>query len=149
MNSQQTSRGTLATRCLLGSLVLIFLPLITQGAILSPSEIVNLWIQVFPKDLKAAAALTTKDLRKGKNENQWVEAHQKSVADSKFHYLGGKVISETIDHDAAVVVFQAHFTSVLGEQIGEEVYHLKKQLDGGWLIDAVEMKQDHILGHEL
>ena len=51
------------------------------------------------------------------------------------------MISETIDGEDAVVVFQGHFVSVIGEQIEEEVYHLKKQLDGGWLIDSVEMER--------
>lgn len=135
--------------CLIAAcFVLFFVPLLAQGAILTPSEVIKLWIQLYPADLKAAAALTTRDFRKGQDETEWIEANKKSLGDSKFHYLGGKVISETIDGEDAVVVFQGHFVSVIGEQIEEEVYYLKKQLDGGWLIDSVEMKEDHVLGHD-
>lgn len=148
MQHQKPFQGTLVVHQVFWVLVFVYLPLITYSAIVSPSEIVKLWIQFYPTDMKAAAALTTKVFRKGQNEPQWIEAQKNSLGDSKFHYLGAKVISESIEGEDAVVVIQANFSSVIGEQIEEEVYHLKMQPEGGWLINAVEIKEDPVLGHD-
>ena len=142
MTDHQASVGTQSIFHTLGIFVLVFFPFTAHSAMLSPSEIVNLWIQVYPNDLKAAVALTTDNFRKGQSEPQWIETRKKALAGSQLQYLGGNVISETLKGDSAVVVFQAHISSLVGEQILEEVYHLQKQPEGGWIIDAIKVTEE-------
>jgi len=107
-----------------------------------PSEIVNLWVQVYPNDLQASVALTTDNFRKGQSKQQWIQARKKALAGSRLQYLGGNVISETIKGDSAIVAFQAEVISLVGEEVREEVYFLQKLLDGGWVIDAIQKKEE-------
>ena len=39
--------------------------------------------------------------------------------------------------------FHAHLSTVLGDQTQEEVYRLRKQADGGWLIESIEVEDEH------
>ncbi len=149
MTQYQNSIGTRKIFHTLGIVALALLPVATHSAVLSPSEIVNLWIQVYPNDLKAAVALTTDNFRKGQSAQQWIETRKKDLAGSQLQYLGGNVTSETIKGNSAVVGFHAHISSLAGELILEEEYHLQKQPEGGWIIDEVKTDEEHPFGYDL
>jgi len=126
--------------------ILFFLPLMVNGAFLSPTEVVRMWIQVYPHQMNHAAALTTPRLRGGLSREEWIQKKESIMKGIHFRYLGGKMISESVTGDQAVVVFHAKFsTTLLGKQIQKEEYRLRKQLDGGWLIDQIEFGQEHFL----
>ena len=148
MNSQATPLKTFTL-----SLCLVLLGLLTwvsaAGGVLTPSEVVQLWIQVYPHDLKTAARLTTAKLRKGQSPEEWIRQTESALKDLGFHYLGGKVTSEEVTGGQAIVIFHAQISTVIGEQIQEEQYHLRKQADGGWLIDGIDVGQEHFLGRTM
>ena len=110
---------------------------------LNPAEIVKLWIQVYPKDMKSAAAITTQEFRNGQTSADWIASKEEMLKDLEFHYLGGKIISEKLEGDVHEVHFHAHLSTVLGDQTQEEVYLLRKQADGGWLIESIEVEDEH------
>ena len=110
---------------------------------LSPAEIIKLWIQVYPKDMKSAAAITTSGFRNGQTSADWIASKEEMLKDLEFHYLGGKIISEKPEGDVYEVHFHAHLSTVMGDQTQEEVYRLRKQADGGWLIESIEVEDEH------
>ena len=110
---------------------------------LSPAEIVKLWIQVYPKDMKSAAAITTQGFREGQTSADWIASKEEALNDLDFHYLGGKIISEKLEGEVSEIHFHAHLSTVLGDQTQEEVYRLRKQADGGWLIESIEVEDEH------
>ena len=110
---------------------------------LSPAEIVKLWIQVYPKDMKSAAAITTPGFRDGQTSADWIASKEEMLKDLEFHYLGGKIISEKLEGEVSEVHFHAHLHTVVGDQTQEEVYRLRKQADGGWLIESIEVEDEH------
>ena len=110
---------------------------------LSPAEIVKLWIQVYPKDMKSAAAITTQGFRNGQTSAEWIASKEEALKDLEFHYLGGKIISEKLEGEVSEIHFHAHLSTVLGDQTQEEVYRLRKQADGGWLIQSIEVEDEH------
>ena len=120
---------------------------IVSGEILSPSQVVQLWIQVYPLQMYQASRFTTVEFRKGLSKEEWVALQEQALKDLQFHYLGGKVVSENVEGDQAVVLFHAEISTILGEHIQEEQYILKKQLDGGWLIDEIMVGQEQLLGN--
>ena len=127
-------------------IILFFLPLMVKGAFLTPTEVVRMWIQVYPHQMNHAAALTSSRFRGGLSREKWIQKKESIMKGLQFRYLGGKMISESVTGDQAVVVFHAKFsTTLLGKQIQKEEYRLRKQLDGGWLIDQIEFGQEHFL----
>ena len=110
---------------------------------LSPAEIIKLWIQVYPKDMKSAAAITTQGFRNGQTSADWIASKEEMLKALEFHYLGGKIISEKSEGDVYEVHFHAHLSTVMGDQTQEEVYRLRKQADGGWLIESIEVEDEH------
>jgi len=125
--------------------ILFFLPLMVKGAVLSPAQIVHMWIQVYPHQMNQAAVLTTPRLRGGLSREEWIQKKESVLKRLHFRYLGGKVVSESVTGDQAVVVFHAKFSTLNSKQIYKEEYRLRKQLDGGWLIDQIEFGPDHFL----
>ena len=110
---------------------------------LSPAEIVKLWIQVYPKEMKSAAAITTQGFRDGQTSADWIASKEEMLKGLDFHYLGGKIISEKLEGEVSEIHFHAHLATVLGDQTQEEVYRLRKQADGGWLIESIEVADEH------
>ena len=125
---------------------ILFFSQVSAKVILPPSQIVLLWIQFYPHDLVQAATLTTVNMRDGLSPEEWAEGEQHTLTTLQLRYLGGKVDSEVITGNKAVVIFRAHTMTRIGEHTQIERYRLIKQLDGGWLIDEVEVVEAHILG---
>ena len=130
--------------CQLIVAIALFLPTGTISAErLGPAEIVKLWIQVYPKDMKSAAAITTQGFRDGLSSADWIASKEEMLKDLEFHYLGGKIISEKLEGEVSEVHFHAHLHTVVGDQTQEEVYRLRKQADGGWLIESIDVEDEH------
>ena len=139
----RTSSATTLVCQLIFAVILILQGGTVTAERLSPAEIVKLWIQVYPKDMKSAAAITTQGFRDGQTSADWIALKGEMLKDLEFHYLGGKIISEKIEGEVSEVHFHAHLHTVVGDQTQEEVYRLRKQADGGWLIESIEVEDEH------
>jgi len=118
---------------------------LVTGGTLTPTQVVQMWIQVYPHHMSQAATLTTLKMRRGLSKDEWIKKRESALKGLQFRYLGGKVISEKVTGNQAVVVFHAIFSALMGKEIQEEQYRLRKQLDGGWLIDHIEIGPEHLL----
>ncbi len=111
----------------------------------SPSQVVQHWITVYPKDLNTAATLTTANLRDGWSQKEWVRTQKVPLAMTQLQYLNGEILSEEITGIQALVMVNAHISTIVGEQMQRERYRLLR-VNGQWLIDSVKVLTERFLG---
>ncbi len=126
--------------------VLFFPPFVNAvGSESSPSQVVEQWIAVYPKDLDTAATLTTANLRDGWSQKEWVRTKKALLAMTQLRSLGGEILSEEISGIQALVMVNAHISTIVGEQMQQERYRLLR-VKGQWLIDDVTVLAERFLG---
>ena len=118
--------GALLLVCLLD---VFFIP---TGPDHTPSQVVQQFIKVYPKDLVSAATITSWGMRDGLPPEEWVTRIQTTLGD--FQFLNGQVVSETIHDEKAEVLIDAKISSALGVQVQREQYHLSI-VENKWIID--------------
>ncbi len=111
----------------------------------TPTEVVQHWITVYPKDLDTAVTLTTANLRDGWSQKEWVRTKKAPLAVTQLQYLNGEILSEEITGIQAIVMVNAHISTIVGEQMQRERYRLLR-VKGQWLIDRVEVIEEHFIG---
>ncbi len=114
----------------------------------SPSQVVQHWITVYPKDLNTTATLTTANLRDGWSQKEWVRTQKAPLAMTQLRSLDGEVLSEEITGIQALVMVNAHISTIVGEQVQTERYRLL-QVNGKWLIDSVKVLTERVLGQTM
>ena len=112
---------------------------------LTPSQVVQQWIAVYPKDLNTAVTLTTINLRQGWSQKEWVRTKKALLAMTQLRSLGGEILSEEISGIQALVMVNAHISTIVGEQIQQELYRLLR-VNGQWLIDEMKVVAERFLG---
>ncbi len=112
---------------------------------LTPSQVVQHWITVYPKDLDTAVTLTTANLRDGWSQKEWVRTKRALLAVTQLRSLDGEVLSEEITGIQAIVMVNAHISTIVGEQVQTERYRLL-HTNGQWLIDDVTVVAERFLG---
>ena len=115
------------------------------GSESSPSQVVEQWIAVYPKDLDTAVTLTTINLRRGWSQKEWIRTQKAPLAVTQLQYLDGEVLSEEITGINALVMVNAHISTIVGEQVQTERYRLL-HTNGQWLIDDVTVVAERLLG---
>ncbi len=110
-----------------------------------PWPIVQQWIAVYPKDLNNAVTLTTINLRRGWSQKEWVRTKKALLAMTQLRSLGGEILSEEITGIQALVMVNAHISTIVGEQMQRERYRLL-HTNGQWLIDDVTVVAERFLG---
>ncbi len=126
--------------------VLCFPPFVNAlGSESSPSQVVQHWITVYPKDLNTAVTLTTINLRQGWSQKEWVRTQKAPLAVTQLQYLGGEILSEEITGIQAIVMVNGHISTIVGEQMQRERYRLLR-VKGQWLIDDVTVLAERFLG---
>jgi len=126
--------------------VLSFPPFVNAGGSeSSPSQVVEQWIAVYPKDLDTAVTLTTANLRDGWSQKEWVRTQKAPLAVTQLQYLNGEVLSEEITGIQAIVMVDGHISPIVGEQLQRERYRLLR-VNGHWLIDDVTVLAERFLG---
>jgi len=106
---------------------------------LSPREIVELWFQVYPENIRQAAELTTTTFREGASKEQWIATREPYLKNLGLKYIRAKVVHEERVGPEAHVIVHAHILTLMGDQPQDERYILTSNPDGGWLIDQVEV----------
>jgi len=115
------------------------------GSESSPTQVVQQWITVYPKDLNTAATLTTINLRQGWSQKEWVRTKKAPLAVTQLKFLGGEILSEEITGIQALVMVNGHISTIVGEQVQTERYRLLR-VRGKWLIDSVTVVAERFLG---
>ncbi len=126
--------------------ILSVLPFLNAvGSESSPAQVVQHWITVYPKDLDTAVTLTTPKMRNDLTPESWVRTQKAPLANLQLRYLGGEILSEDVSSKEAVVVLNAHISTVIGQQVQRERYTLRR-INGQWLIDDVTVVAERFLG---
>ena len=130
---------------ILHSLLVVPNPAPSGTSTSSPSQVVQHWITVYPKDLNTAVGLTTANLRDGLAPESWVRNRQAILVNLGLEYLDGEILSEEITGNRAIVTLKVYLSTTLGDQVQQERYRLRR-IDGQWLIDDVKVVAERFLG---
>ncbi len=126
--------------------VLFFPPFLNAlGSESSPSQVVQHWITVYPKDLDTAVTLTTPKMRNDLTIERWIRHSNAALMNLGLEYLDGQVLAEDITANRAVVMLKAYLSTTLGDQVQRERYRLRR-VEGRWLIDEVKVVAERFLG---
>ncbi len=133
--------------------LLVALPLLPQSPLpswaleqaLTPTQVVQHWLTVYPKDLNTAATLTTPNMRNDLTPERWIRHSKAALVNLGLEYLDGQVLSEEITGNRAVVTLKAYLSTTIGEQVQRERYTLRR-INGQWLIDDVKVVAERFLG---
>ncbi len=107
----------------------------------SPSEVINLWTEVYGVEQGEAAELTTENLRNGKSKKEWIEYSYNALKQIGYKHLVGFIIGEEINGDKATVIMNSQVVTIVGSSWRKETYYLK-QIDGKWLIDEIKVSDE-------
>jgi len=111
----------------------------------SPSQVVQHWLTVYPKDLDTAVTLTTPKMRNDLTPERWIRHFKSILANLGLEHLDGQVLSEEITGNRAVVMLKAYLSTIIGDQVQRERYTLRR-INGQWLIDHVTVVAERFLG---
>ncbi len=129
--------------------VLCFPPFVNAvGSESSPSQVVEQWLTVYPKDLDTAVTLTTPKMRNGLTPERWIRHSKALLLNLGLEILDGQVLSEEITGNRAVVTLKAYLSTTIGEQVQRKRYRLRR-INGQWLIDDVTVVAERFLGEVL
>ena len=105
---------------------------------LSPREVVQLWLQVYPRQLEKAADLTTLAFRQGGFKEDWVITQKPLLHGLQMRYIKTRIFHDEIRAPYARVLVHARLSTWMGAQELDEQYLLLRGSDGSWLIDRID-----------
>jgi len=121
-------------------LIILTIPgqLFAQSLPMTPGEVVQLWLTVYPDNLERAANMTTLDFRQGVSRRDWIESQQPLLRGLHLKYGKGRVLYEEIRGDQAQVLLRVRVSSWMGSSVKDELYSLVKGEEGLWFVDRVD-----------
>jgi len=111
---------------------------LAQSPPLTPGDVVQLWLTVYPDNLDRAANMTTLNFRQGIPRLDWVDAQDPILRGLRLKYGQGRILYEDIQGNEARVILRVPVSSWMGSAIKDELYSLVKGEEGLWFIDRVE-----------
>ncbi len=116
----------------------------------TPLDIVVQWLTVYPENLEKAAELSTEKSRGGMTKNEWIATQELALHSIELTYLRATIVSEhLVSEDFAQVVIDARMRRIVGEQNQRELYNLRRDEQGRWLIDDVLEYDEKYVGFQL
>jgi len=106
---------------------------------LTPRQVVEQWLQVYPGQMEQAAELTTAAFREGVSKEEWIATQEPFLKNLGMKYVRAKVVHEEPVRQETHVMVHAHIVTLMGDHPQDELYILVSNPDGGWLIDQVEV----------
>ena len=103
---------------------------------------------LFVTDLPQAATLTTTKIRDGLSPKDWIEKRAPLLKDLQFKYIEWEILEENRDEVTASVTVQVRMFVVIGEVRQVETYSLKL-VEGHWLIDGQEIRENRMIGKSI
>jgi hypothetical protein len=110
-----------------------------EVARLTPRQVVETWLQVYPGNMNQAAELTTMSFREGASKEDWVATHGQFLKNLGMKYVRAKVVHEESVGKEMHVIVHAHIVTLMGDHPQDERYILVPNAEAGWLIDQVEV----------
>ena len=121
-------------------LILLCFPgqLLAQLPSLTPGDVVQLWLTVYPDNLDRAANMTTLNFRQGIPRQDWIDAQDPILRGLRLKYGQGRILYEDIQGNEARVILRVPVSSWMGSAVKDELYSLVKGEEGLWFIDRVD-----------
>ena len=140
MNAALTSECCMKWCRIVIFLVVLCLPgqILAQTPPLTPGDVVQLWLTVYPDNLERAANMTTLNFRQGITRQDWIDGQAPILQGLKMKYGQGRILYEDIQGDEARVILRVPVSSWMGSEIKDELYSLVKGEEGLWFIDRVD-----------
>lgn len=138
--------GSFLGAIILGSFLALIILIIGSGKAraqetsgLTPRQVVEQWIQVYPVHLEEAAELTGKHYRAGVSKEKWIATQGPYLRNLRMKYVDGEIAHEEIVEKEAHVSVHAQISTILGKYPHDELYVLLKNPEGRWVIDRVDV----------
>ncbi len=112
--------------------------LLAQSPPLTPGDVVQLWLTVYPDNLDRAANMTTLNFRQGIPRQDWIDAQDPILRGLRLKYGQGRILYEDIQGNEARVILRVPVSSWMGSAVKDELYSLVKGEEGLWFIDRVD-----------
>lgn len=109
----------------------------------SPSVAVLSWTRLYGQETSRAALLTTDRFRQREHVHVWADRTQRILQQIGYHHLGGQVVKEVVREETATVFLKARIRTLIGVTEQQELYTLRR-VDGQWLIDSLEIRDEVI-----
>lgn len=105
----------------------------------TPRQVVEEWLHVYPGQIEQAAELTTSAFREGVPKEEWIATQEPFLKNLGMKYVRAKIVHEEAVGQETHVMVHAHIVTLTGDHPQDELYILVPNPDGGWLIDQVEV----------
>ena len=121
-------------------LVLLIVPGMAspQSTPMTPGEVVELWLSVYPDNLERAANMTTLNFRRGISRRDWIDSQGPLLQGLRMKYGKGRILYEDIQGNEARVILRVKVSSWMGSEMKDELYSLVMGEEGLWFIDRVD-----------
>ena len=110
-----------------------------EPSALTPRQVVEEWLYVYPGKIEQAAELTTAAFREGASKEEWIATQGPFLKNLGMKYVRAKVVHEEVVGPETHVMVHAHIVTLMGDHPQDELYILLPNPDGGWLINQVEV----------
>ncbi len=107
--------------------------------VLTPREVIERWVRVYPDHLEQAVTMTTYEFRSGVPQEEWVATQKPFLKNLAMQYVRAKIVHEEVRDGEAHVIVQAHIKTRMGDHPQDELYILTPGPNGEWLINAIEI----------
>ena len=106
---------------------------------MTPREVVERWVQVYPGNMTQAAELTTVEFREGLSKREWIDTQGAHLRNLGMKYVRAKIAHEEQKKGEAHIIVHAHIKTVMGDHPQDELYILVRNSVGQWLVNTVEV----------
>ncbi len=140
MKVRSSNRKNVKWLTLTVSVIFLWIPALfgAQTLPLTPGEVVQLWLTVYPDNLDRAASMTTLNFRQGIPRQDWIDSQEPILRGLKMKYGQGKIMYEEVRGSQARVILRVQVSSWMVSAVKDELYSLVKGEEGLWFIDRVD-----------
>ena len=110
-----------------------------EPSTITPRQVVEQWLQVYPGNMDRAADMTTQDFREGVSKEEWIATRGPFLKNLGMKYIRARIAHEEMVGKEAQVIVHAHIATFMGDHPQDELYILIPNPDRGWLINQVEV----------
>ena len=140
MKVRSSNRENVKWLILIVGIIFLWIPasLGAKTLSLTPGEVVQLWLTVYPDNLDRAASMTTLNFRQGIPRQDWIDSQGPILKGLKMKYGQGEIMYEEVRGSEARVILRVQVSSWMVSAVKDELYSLVKGEEGLWFIDRVD-----------
>ena len=140
MKVRSSNRENVKWLILIVGIIFLWIPasLGAKTLSLTPGEVVQLWLTVYPDNLDRASSMTTLNFRGGIPRQDWIDSQEPILHGLNMKYGQGQIMYEEVRGNEARVILRVQVSSWMVSAVKDELYSLVKGEEGLWFIDRVD-----------